>query len=252
MTYIIIEDEKLSAERLKAMICRLMPGAECEIILDSVRSAVKWLSGRPSPDLAFFDIQLADGLSFEIFEQVRVEFPVIFTTAFNEYALKAFKVNSIDYLLKPIDEDELANAMDRFEKGYYQKSATLERDDFARVLNMLGNSYKRRFLVKAGEHIRMIPVEEVPFFFSSGKATFIRTFKGRDYGIDFSLDQLATLLNPADFCRVNRKYIIALTAINDIITYSGSRLKLKLSVPADEDILVSRERVQGFKSWLDR
>ena len=252
MHYIIVEDEKLSAERLKAMTGRLMPDANCAVILDSVRSAVKWLSSMPSPDLAFFDIQLADGLSFEIFEQVRAEFPVIFTTAFNEYALKAFKVNSIDYLLKPIDEEELGAAIERFNGGYYQRSATLERDSFSRVLNMLDNSYKRRFLVKAGEHIRMIPVEEISLFFSSEKSTFIRTLNGRDYGIDFSLDQLTSLLNPASFCRVNRKYIVALSAITDIITYSGSRLKLKLSVPADEDILVSRERVQGFKAWLDR
>ena len=252
MNYIITEDEKPTAERLKRMISNVSPDLEHLATFDSVSSAVKWLNANKHPNLAFFDIQLADGLSFEIFEQVEVEFPVIFTTAFNEYAIKAFKVNSIDYLLKPIDEAELKNAIQKFQKGFAQKPQALGNDSIAKALSMLTNSYKTRFVVKVGEHIRMIPVEEIALLFSSEKYTFIRTISGRDYGIDSTLEQVMNMVNPSEFFRVSRKHIIAISAIKDIIAYSGSRLKLKLSIPTDEDILVSREKVAEFKEWLDR
>ncbi len=252
MNYIIAEDEKPTADRLKKMISDISPEL-CHIAtFDSVSTAVRWLKANPHPHLAFIDIQLADGISFEIFEQVDIQFPVIFTTAFNEYAIKAFKVNSIDYLLKPIDENELAAAIDKFKKGYTQKPQAFSHDAISKALSMLTNTYKTRFVVKVGEHIRMIPVEEIALFFISEKSTFIRTSGGRDYGIDQSLDQLSSLLNPNDFFRVSRKHIVALSAIKDIIAYSGSRLKLKLSVQTDEDIIVSREKVTEFKEWLDR
>lgn len=252
MNYIIAEDEKPTADRLKKMISSIVPEFKHLATFDSVSSAVKWLKSSPHPNLAFFDIQLADGLSFEIFEQVEIEFPVIFTTAFNEYAIKAFKVNSIDYLLKPIDEAELQKAIQKFQKGFAQKPQAINNDAIAKALSMLTSNYKTRFVVKVGEHIRMIPVEEIAFFFSSEKYTFIRTTSGRDYGIDQSLEQVAVVVNPSNFFRVSRKHIIALAAVIDIIAYSGSRLKLKLSVPTDEDILVSREKVAEFKEWLDR
>jgi DNA-binding LytR/AlgR family response regulator len=252
MNYIIAEDEKPTAERLLKLISKIAPELNHLATFDSVSSSVKWLKANKHPDLAFFDIQLADGISFEIFEQVDIEFPVIFTTAFNEYAIKAFKVNSIDYLLKPIDEKELSQAIQKFQKGFAQKPQALSNDAIAKALSMLTNTYKTRFVVKVGEHIRMIPVEEIALFFSSEKYTFIRTIAGRDYGIDQSLDQLSNLLNPNDFFRVSRKHIVALSAIKDIIAYSGSRLKVKLSVATDEDVLVSREKVAEFKGWLDR
>ena len=252
MNYIIAEDEKPTAERLKKMISDISSELNYLSTFDSVSSSVKWLKANQHPDLAFFDIQLADGLSFEIFEQVNIEFPVIFTTAFNEYAIKAFKVNSIDYLLKPIDEVELQKAIQKFQKGFAPKPQALNSDVIAKALSMLTNTFKTRFVVKVGEHIRMIPVEEIAFFFSSDKYTFIRTTSGRDYGIDFSLEQIVTMVNPSLFFRVSRKHIVALSAINDIIAYSGSRLKVKLSVQSDEDILVSREKVAEFKEWLDR
>jgi DNA-binding LytR/AlgR family response regulator len=252
MNYIIAEDEKPTAERLKKMVSSISPDFTHVATFDSVSSAIKWLKSNPQPNLAFFDIQLADGLSFEIFEQVEIEFPVIFTTAFNEYAIKAFKVNSIDYLLKPIDETELSKAIGKFQKGFAQNPQALNSDAIAKALSMLTNTYKTRFVVKVGEHIRMIPVEEIALFFSSEKYTFIRTTAGRDYGIDQSLEQVAVVVNPSSFFRVSRKHIVALSAIADIISYSGSRLKLKLTVKTDEDILVSREKVAEFKEWLDR
>lgn len=252
INYIIAEDEKPTAEKLKKMISAISPELIHLATFDSVSSTVKWLKANKHPDLAFFDIQLADGLSFEIFEQVEIEFPVIFTTAFNEYAIKAFKVNGIDYLLKPIDEKELAAAIKKFKKDFDQKPQVLNTDSIAKALSMLSNTYKTRFVVKVGEHIRMIPVEEVAYFFSSEKSTFIRTSAGRDYGIDQSLDQLSEIINPNNFFRVSRKHIVSLSSIIDIISYSGSRLKLKLSVQTDEDIIVSREKVAEFKEWLDR
>lgn len=251
MNYIIIEDERLSAERLAGMVHRLFPELILVKTIDSVKAAVKWLSSNEQPVLGFFDIQLADGLSFEIFEQVQLKFPVIFTTAFNEYAIKAFKVNSIDYLLKPIDEEELRNSVLKFKAGL-TKPVELENDAVARALQMLTNTYKSRFLVKVGEHLRMVDVDDISVFISMEKSTFIRTHNGRDYGIDFTLEQLEGLVDPNKFFRVNRKFIVDIKSIKDIITYSNSRLKLRLDVETDEDIIVSRERVNEFKVWLEK
>lgn len=252
MNYIIVEDEKPTAERLKRMVGKSWSELIHLATLDSVSSAVKWLKTHPHPSLAFFDIQLSDGLSFEIFEKVDIDFPVIFTTAFNEYAIKAFKVNSIDYLLKPVDEVELTAAVGKFKKGYTSRPTALSNEAVARALSMLTHNYKTRFVIKVGEHIRMVPVEDVAMFFSSEKYTFIRTYGQRDYGIDYTLEQVMEAVDPGLFFRVSRKHIVALSAIKDIIAYSGSRLKIILTTPADEDILVSRERVNDFKEWLDR
>jgi len=251
--YIVIEDELLTANRLVAMMQELEPDAQHLATLESVSAAVAWIKNNPTPHLAFFDIQLADGLSFEIFEQVETPFPVIFTTAYNEYAIKAFKVNSIDYLLKPLNSADLKQALAKFSSGFYAKEgAGIDNQSVAKVLSLLSNSYKTRFLVKVGEHIRMVAVDDIAMIFSSDKSTFIRTKNGRDYGIDYSLDQLDGLINPATFFRVSRKFIVSIDAIADIITYSGSRLKLKLVVETDDDVLVSREKVAEFKNWLDR
>jgi len=250
MNYIIVEDERLSADRLAGMVNRLFPNFVLVKTLDSVKSAVKWLSENEHPALGFFDIQLADGLSFEIFELIQPRFPVIFTTAFNEYAIKAFKVNSIDYLLKPIDEGELKASVLKFKSGL-GKPIGIENEAFAKTLQMLSNSYKSRFLVKVGEHFRMITIDEVAMFVSMEKSTFLRTYNGRDFAVDFTLDQIEGLVDPKRFFRVNRKFIIEIKAIQDIVSYSNSRLKLKLVVATDEDVIVSRERVTEFKGWLE-
>lgn len=252
MNFLIVEDEILSAERLAAMIGRIVPDSVHLKTCDSVKAALKWLKNNAAPDLAFFDIQLADGLSFEIFDRTKVVFPVIFTTAFDEYAIQAFKVNSIDYLLKPVDENELSKALEKFNKGFFHSSFRLEYESLIRTLNLPGNTYKNRFLIKVGDHLRMIPVDEIAYFFSREKYTYIHSLKDRDYGLDFSLEQVATFINPEDFFRVNRSHIVSLKAIDDILVYSGSRLKLRLNVKIDEDIFVSREKVSEFKSWLDR
>lgn len=250
VNYLVVEDEQLSAERLAGMVARLFPNFKLLKTVDSVKSAVRWLSQNEQPELAFFDIQLADGLSFEIFEQVPVSFPVIFTTAFNEYAIRAFKVNSIDYLLKPISEDELKAAVSKFRAGMV-KSTTHESDAIAMALKQLTNTYKSRFLVRVGEHLKTIDISETALFLSMEKSTYLRSYSNRDFGLNFTLEQLESLIDPKQYFRVNRKYLIHLKSIKDIIAYSNSRLKLILTVATDEDIIVSRERVEDFKKWLE-
>jgi DNA-binding LytR/AlgR family response regulator len=217
-----------------------------------VKKSVQWFNVNLKPDLVFMDIQLADGLSFEIFEQAIVDCPIIFTTAFNEYALKAFKVNSIDYLLKPIDFDELNVAIDKYKEVQgvvVQSQYQLVMDN---VLNMLSDNYKQRFVIKVGEHIKSIAVEDILYFYSMEKATFLHTANDHNYVIDYSVDQLENLLDPKKFFRINRKYLIGMGSIDDIISYSNSRLKIELKHSSDMDAIVAREKVNKFKKWLDR
>ena len=250
MNILIVEDEKLSAQRLQGMINKLIPDASVVKTTDSVDATLNFLEDRPDIDLGFFDIQLADGLSFELFEKTLIPFPVIFTTAFNEYAIRAFKVNSIDYLLKPVNEKELRFAIDQFQAAISPKPAAPTEQSIAKALSMLTRSYKSRFLIKIGEHLRIIPTEEIALFYSMEKAIYLKTLDDRNYPIDFTLDQLHDLLDPEVFFRVSRKHIVSMAAITDIIAYSGSRLKVKLNIPTEEDILVSRDRVTEFKGWL--
>ena len=254
MNILIIEDEKLAANRLCGLIKGFDEAVKIVGTLDSIKASVVWFSKNPQPDLAFMDIQLADGLSFEIFDQVVVSCPVIFTTAFDEYALRAFKVNSIDYLLKPIDTDELSRAMEKFRNLHHEltKPEPVAAPVMDRVLQMLTKSFKSRFLVRAGEHIKTIPAEQVTFFYSMEKATFLNTIENKEYDIDYTLEELEGLLNPELFFRINRKYIVSMGAIRDIINYTNSRLKLKLVNSTDNEIIVSREKVTDFKNWLDR
>lgn len=251
MKVIIIEDENLAARQLSEQIKRIDNDITVEVMLDSVSSAVKWFNENEQPDLAFFDIQLGDGLSFEIFEQTRVKCPVIFTTAFDEYALQAFKVNSVDYILKPLDVDELKQALDKFKQNW-QKEVKPDTTVYEKVYKMLSNDYKSRFLIKVGEHLKTFPVEKINLFFSMDKSSFLKADSGKDYAIDYSLEQLEHLVNPELFFRVNRKFLVNLNAITDIISYSNSRLKIITTHATDEEIIVSRDKVKEFKSWLDR
>ncbi len=253
MKVLIIEDEPQAAERLVTLLKAIQPEWQVVGILDSVRRSVAWFIATSFCDLVFMDIQLADGLSFEIFEKVEVKSPVIFTTAYNEYALKAFKVNSIDYLLKPVDQDELTAAITKF-KNLTQRVGMQEKrmESISYAMQMLTKRYKERFVVKVGEHLRTIEVSDILFFVSLEKTTFAQTTDGRKHILDFTLDQLEELLAPQSFYRVNRKYIIAVNAIQDMINYSNSRLRLVVKTCDDNDIVVARERVQEFKTWLDR
>lgn len=255
MTTLIIEDEKLAAEKLTEFIHRYDSSIEVKDILDSVEKSVEWFRNNDHPDLVFMDIQLADGLSFEIFEQTEVKSPVIFTTAYDEYTINAFKVNSVDYLMKPVDIDELAAAINKYKSNFgpqVQEEFKPGAEIYDRLINQLTQSYKNRFVVKVGVHIRSLPVEDIEYFYTTEKSTFLCTIDGKNYALDYSLDQLEKLVDPGLFFRISRKFIINLTAIKDIIAYSNSRLKIILKNPPDEDAIVSREKVRDFKKWLDR
>lgn len=249
MNCLIVEDEKIAAERLIGLIQKCDPSIAVAGIMQSVTSTVQWLNTHPAPGLIFMDIQLADGLSFEIFEQVVVKTPVIFTTAYDEYALKAFKVNSIDYLLKPVDAGELQCALDKFRENHLTREVPAQV--FENLMYSLAKQYKSKFVIKVGEHIRVFSTGDVQCFYSMEKSTFLQNNSGRDYAIGYTLDQLEELLDPSLFFRINRKYIICTSAISDIISYSNSRLLLRLHTNHSDDLVVSREKVQDFKKWLE-
>jgi DNA-binding LytR/AlgR family response regulator len=249
MNCLIVEDEKVAADRLVGLIKKCDPSINISEIVQSVKNAVLWLNTHQAPGLIFMDIQLADGLSFEIYEQTIVKTPVIFTTAYDEYALKAFKVNSIDYLLKPVDLNELKNAIDKYKENNSPKEIPVQV--FDSIMHSLTKKYKDKFVINVGEHIKVFTADDIQCFFSLEKYTFLQNNSGRDYAINYSLDQLEDLLDPAQFFRINRKFIVSFSAISDIISYSNSRLKVKLNSNNSDDLIVSREKVQDFKKWLE-
>ncbi|MFC0261908.1 LytR/AlgR family response regulator transcription factor [Fontibacter flavus] len=249
MKVLIIEDEKPAANRLKQLILEVLPEAKIDGNLESITAASQWLKTNDEPDLIFCDIQLADGLSFEIFNRVKVNSPIIFTTAFDQYAIKAFKLNSIDYLLKPISPKELEGAVQKFKS--LQIRPVVDIHQLQELLTPKQKEYKSRFMVKIGEKIQAVQASEASYFLSEERVTFLHTFEGKRYILDYTLDQLEALLDPKQFFRLNRKYIAAIEAISEIHTYSNSRLKIKLKDCSDNDILVSREKVGAMKEWLD-
>ena len=252
MKVLIIEDEPLAAERLGNLVRELHAEIQLVATLDSVQRSVVWLS-QNTVDLIFMDIQLADGLSFEIFEKIEIKTPVIFTTAYNEYALKAFKVNSIDYILKPIDKEELTAAYKKYQTLTQRPAAPAKMlESIGYAMQMLTKKYKERFVIKVGEHLKSIEVKEILFFFSLEKTTFAQTNDGRKHILDFTLDQLEGLLDPAQYFKINRKYIVSMAGVQDMISHTNSRIKLVLKTSDDADVIVARERVQEFKEWLDK
>lgn len=250
---LIIEDEPEAEKRLRALIRELLPGATISGNIDSVKAAVKWIHGNPPPDLIFMDIQLADGISFQIFEQCDVKSPLIFTTAYDAYALKAFKVNSVDYILKPVDRDDLQAALKKLDSLVRWKDNTGEMlESIGKAVKMLTTKHKTRFVIKTGEHLKSIEVGNILYFYSLEKITFAKLADTKKHILDYTLEHLEELLDPQQFFRINRKYIISAAAIQDIVSYTNSRLKLVLKGSDDPDIIVARERVQEFKDWLDR
>ena len=250
MKTIIIEDEKPAARLLQRKLEKL--NVRVEVMLHSVQEAIEWFSNNEHPDLIFLDIQLSDGLSFELFEKVEIQSAVIFTTAYDEYALRAFKLNSIDYLLKPIDEDELAIAISKF-KNLFQINGN-SNIDFEAIKRMLvkpiEKEYRKRFTVKIGQHLKVISTDEIECFFSENKGTYIHTFDNRNYLIDSTLEVLEQELDAKDFYRISRKFIIPIKAIKEIVVYSNSRLRVILPTFKDEEVIVSREKVADFKNWI--
>ncbi len=250
MNIIIIEDEKPAARLLERKIEKL--GYSITTLLHSVEESLLWFQNNSHPDLIFLDIQLSDGLSFEIFEQIDIKSAVIFTTAYDEYALRAFKLNSIDYLLKPIDEEELATAISKFANQFQVNSVSnLDFEAIKRMLvNPISKEYRKRFSVKIGQQIKVIDVAEIECLYSENKGTYIHTSDNRDYLIDSSLEVVEAELNPNDFFRISRKYIIPLQSVKEIQVYSNSRLKISLPTYKADEVIVARERVSDFKEWL--
>jgi len=250
MKIIIIEDEKPAARLLQRKLEKL--GYTIQTLLHSVEESINWFENNSHPDLIFLDIQLSDGLSFEIFDKIEIKSPIIFTTAYDEYALRAFKLNSIDYLLKPIDEDELETAISKFQNQFQTSSvANLDFDAIKRMLiNPVQKEYKNRFSVKIRNQIKVITIDEVECFYSENKGTYLHTNDNRDYLLDCSLEQLETELNPDSFYRISRKFIIPLQSIKEIQVHTNSRLKIILPTYKEDEVIVAREKVSDFKSWI--
>jgi len=250
MNVIIIEDEKPAARLLQRKLQKI--GIEAGTMLHSVEEAIEWFDSNEHPDLSFLDIQLSDGLSFEIFEAVSINSAVIFTTAYDEYALRAFKLNSIDYLLKPIDEDDLVTAVNKYkERLPKQQNMAFDFDQIKRMLvNPAEKTYKKRFTIKMGQHLKMVNIDDAECFYSENKGTYIRTVDGRDYLLETTLEQLENELDPKQFFRVSRKFIVSINAIKDIVMYTNSRLKVILPTYKGDEVIVSRERVNDFREWL--
>lgn len=252
MNILIIEDEELAAWGLISKLQQRDPAARIVATLDSVQSAVEWFGANPAPDIAFFDIQLADGLSFEIFERAEVPCPVVFTTAYDAYALRAFKVNSVDYLLKPVSGEELERAFAKLDQ--LRGPVSLDAGAIRQMMQMLQpRQFKTRFMVKIGDHLSAVDAGEIDFFFGENKIVWLRHRNGRKYPVEYTLEQLEELLDTQHFFRLNRQYIATLGAIRDVVAYSNSRLKVVLKDPlGDGDVLISREKVDAFKHWLGK
>lgn len=248
MKVLIIEDETRAANHLVRLLELNEPHIEIVDIIESVSEAISFLTNAPVVDLIISDIQLADGLSFDIYEQVKIECPIIFTTAYDQYAIDAFNTNGIDYLLKPIEEKRLKQAFEKVQQFTPNQSMQLIQQ---MLLNKSESQHKARFMVKAGDRIKTVAIEDIEAFYSQDKATFIFTENERSYAVDYSLDEIINLINPTNFFKVNRKFIVSIKACTNILAWSNSRLKLTIS-GLDEPIIVAREKVQEFKKWLDR
>lgn len=250
MKILIIEDERPASQKLIRLLKEVDSEMEVTNVLSSVEQSVNWFSENQYPELIFMDIQLEDGLCFEIFEKIRIKAPVIFTTAYDEYALKAFKVNSIDYLLKPINLHDLKNAIDKFNTVHRTKP---DYSRYESIIQQLPHQHKERFLIKMGEHYKSVPTTDISCFYTLERSVFLFSNSGKSYPIDYSLDKIERLVDPTLFFRVNRNFIINCYAIQDMISYSSNRIKIILAHWKDkEDILVSRERVSDFKRWMDK
>lgn len=254
MKVIIVEDEVPAAEKLERYLQKYDASIQVVARFDSVSTTVPWLlENQDSIDLIFMDIQLIDGLSFQIFQQVQVRRPVIFTTAFNEFALDAFKVNSIDYLLKPITFTDLSSGLKKFEtlRQQFQLNGDQSEKVQQAFSSMKTKEYKNRFMVKLGEHIRSITSDQISLFYAEGRDVYLVTNQTRKFIIDYTLESLEDILDPALFFRLNRTFILNINAIKDVLVYSNSRLKITLTQEFDKEIIVSREKVGEFKEWFD-
>ncbi len=249
MNILIIEDEEPASSRLEKLLRDIEPSVNILEVIVSVKSAIKFFKENKCPDLVLIDIQLADGISFDIFKEVKVDCPLIFTTAFNQYALDAFKLNSIDYLLKPVKKDELAAAIMKFKKQEIQKPG-VNMNELLEFFNTKKNEYQKRLIVRFGEQIKAIDIENVVYFFVENKITYLYTKNKLQYPVDHNLDELEKIIDPQIFFRINRQFIVNINAIEKMVTYSKARVKITLNPPSPQETVVSAERSADFKIWL--
>lgn len=258
MKILIVEDEELAVKKITKTLSDVDKQAEIVGVTDSIQATVKWLENNISPDLILMDIELSDGQSFEIFTRIDLKSPVIFTTSYDEYALKAFKVNSIDYLLKPIQKEDLETALNK-----YRQMKTLYKGGENTVMNMDAlvkelqqklqpREYRKRFLVKHAQKLVSIEIEEIAYFFSDGRLNFFKTYDNRKFVVDYTMDELEEMLDPDRYFRINRSFYISVESVDQIHDYFGNRLLLHLKPVLDKESIVSREKVTEFKKWMGK
>jgi two-component system response regulator LytT len=258
MNILIVEDEELAVKKIQKTLSGVDPNANVVGITDSITATVDWLNKNPSPDLILMDIELSDGQSFEIFTRVEVKSAVVFTTSYDEYALKAFKVNSIDYLLKPIQKEDLESALQKYRqmKNMYASGRTpdLNVDNLVKELRqkLQPKEYRKRFLVKHAQKLVSIEVEEIAYFFSDGRLNFFKTYDNKKFVVDYTMDELEDMLDPERYFRISRAFYIAVDSVDQIHDYFGNRLLLHLKPAVDKEALVSREKVAEFKKWMGK
>lgn len=251
MKVLILEDESLAADRIRRLIADIDPSIEILADIKSIEEGLAWFEANEAPDLIISDIRLLDGLSFELFKQIKIETPVIFTTAYDQYAIKAFEVNSIDYLLKPIQKEKLQSSIERHIKRTESQKFPA---DFSNLYDLIQNqkkAFKSRFMIKAGQKILALPVEKIAYFFSQHKLTYAVTREGKKYPIDQPLEVVDSQLDPKVFFRANRQYLISIESIAEIEPYFKGRLKVSLQPTAADELTISAERTPEFKHWLD-
>lgn len=259
MNILIVEDEELAVKKIQKTLATVDPGANVVGIADSIESTVEWLNGNPSPDLILMDIELSDGQSFEIFSRTEVKSAVVFTTSYDEYALKAFKVNSIDYLLKPIQQEELAAALNKYKalQSLYDgsaKSAEFNMENLVKELRqkLQPKEFRKRFLVKHAQKLVSIEIEEIAYFFSDGRLNFFKTYDNRKFVVDYTMDELEDMLDQDRYFRISRSFYISVESVDQIHDYFGNRLLLNLKPAVDKEAVVSREKVADFKKWMGK
>ncbi len=251
MNVLVVENEHPAADKIVRLLKKIDRSIAIMDVIETVEEAINRLQEKPQPDLILMDIQLDDGLCFEIFDTVNIDIPVIFTTAYDEYTLRAFKVNSIDYLLKPVDEESLRSALAKYKKLNADKDPF--RRDFKQLLHEFRNQYKSRFLIRIGDKFRSVPAAEISHFHITERSVFMSDYNGKDYGVDYSLEQLQEMLDPRKFFRINRECIVNIDSILLMYSYSSSRLQLTLKNQEKNDLfVVSRDKVADFKKWIDR
>lgn len=252
MKIAIIEDEHLTAQRLEAMVKKYDPSVEVMAVLPSIEESVEWFKDQNDPDLLFMDIHLEDGQCFSIFEKINLEIPVIFTTAYDEYMIKAFKVNSVDYLMKPVNYDELVHAIEKYKRIHNQDDEKEGIGALLQAIQAKETAYKQRFLISTGSRLKTIEIADIAYFYSAEKITFLVTKENQRFPLDFSLDKLTAIIDPAQFFRINRQMLAGLSAISNIHVYPKGRLKLDLIPAMKEEVLVSLDKIVEFKEWLGK